>query len=83
MTRHLVLALILALGVPSLVLDCRQAVATDPASRVARIEQGLQPAVQITDAPPVTYALADRLGHYKVPALSTRSFGPTETLPIV
>ena len=61
----------LALGVYSLhVLDARQGVATDPAPRVTRIEQGLLPAVEVTNAPPVTYSLAGRMAHYKVPALS-------------
>ena len=40
------------------------------ASRIARIERGLLPAVQVTNAPPVKYRLAERMAHYKVPALS-------------
>jgi CubicO group peptidase (beta-lactamase class C family) len=61
----------LALSVSSLhILDARQAVATESVSRVARIEQGLLPAVQVTNAPPVKYSLDERMAHYKVPALS-------------
>ncbi len=61
----------LALSVSSLhILDARQAVATESVSRIARIEQGLLPAVQVTNAPPVKYSLAERMAHYKVPALS-------------
>jgi CubicO group peptidase (beta-lactamase class C family) len=48
----------------------RQAAATDPMARLARIEEGLLPAVQVTNAPPVKYSLTERMAHYKVPALS-------------
>jgi len=59
-------------AIPALQLRgvARQAAASDPASRVARIEQGLLPAVLIANAPPVTYTLADRMALYKVPAVS-------------
>jgi CubicO group peptidase (beta-lactamase class C family) len=61
----------LALGVSSLhIVDALQAVATEPVSRITRIEHGLLPAVQVTNAPPVSYSLAERMALYKVPALS-------------
>jgi CubicO group peptidase (beta-lactamase class C family) len=61
----------LALSVFSLrALILPQSVATDPASRVTRIEQGLLPAVHVTNAAPVKYSLTERMAHYKVPALS-------------
>jgi CubicO group peptidase (beta-lactamase class C family) len=64
-------AICLALGVSSHhLLDARQTPATDAVSRLTRIEQGLLPAVQVTNAPPVKYSLAERMAHYKVPALS-------------
>ena len=56
--KTVVVATCLALCVSSLlVLVARQAVATDPVSRIARIEQGLLPAVQVTNAPPVNTRL--------------------------
>ena len=69
--KTVLVAACLALSVSSLhILDARQAVATDPVLRMTRIEQGLLPAVQVTNAPPVKYSLAERMAHYKVPALS-------------
>jgi CubicO group peptidase (beta-lactamase class C family) len=52
------------------ILDARQAVSTDPVSRITRIEQGLLPAVRVTNAPPVKYSLAERMAYYNVPAMS-------------
>ena len=70
-TAAIVAVVACALGLSSRhTLFARQAVATDPASRATRIEQGLLPAVLVTNAPPVKYSLASRMAHYKVPALS-------------
>jgi CubicO group peptidase (beta-lactamase class C family) len=69
--RTVFVAACLALCVSSLhVLDARQAMATDPVSRIARIEQGLLPAVHVTNAPPVKYSLAERMAYYNGRALS-------------
>ena len=61
-----------AAAIPSLLVrgEARQAAATDDAARVARIEKGLLPAVVVTNAAPVTYTLAERMTHHKVPAVS-------------
>ena len=68
----LVLFVGLVSAIPALQVrgTARQAAATDHAARIARIEQGLLPAVRVTNAPPVTYKLADRMALYKVPAVS-------------
>jgi CubicO group peptidase (beta-lactamase class C family) len=68
----LVLFVGLVSAIPALQLRGRagQAAATDHAARIARIEQGLLPAVRVANAPPVTYKLADRMAHHKVPAVS-------------
>jgi CubicO group peptidase (beta-lactamase class C family) len=69
--KTIFVAACLALSVPLLHrLDARQAVASDPVSRIARIEQGLLPAVRVTNGPPVKYSLTERMAHYKVPAIS-------------
>jgi hypothetical protein len=69
-----IVAACLALSVSSLhILDARRAVATDPVSRLTRIEQRLLPAVQVTNAPPVKYLLTERMAHHAVPALSWTS----------
>ncbi len=70
--KTLVLVVCVALTVPTLgLVGARsQNSAPDPASRIARIEQGLLPAVLVTNAAPVTYTLAERLAFHKVPAVS-------------
>lgn len=62
----------LASAIPALQLRgaAGQAAAADHAARVARIEQGLLPAVAVANAAPVTYKLAERMALYKVPAVS-------------
>jgi len=70
--KTVVLLVGLALTVPTLgLVGARgQTAATDPASRIARIEQGLLPAVRVTNAAPVTYTLAERMVFHRVPAVS-------------
>ena len=48
----------------------------DPAlaARISRIENGLLPAVIIKDQPPQSMTIADRMAHYKVPAVSVAFF---------
>jgi CubicO group peptidase (beta-lactamase class C family) len=70
--KTIVLIVCVALTVP--VFGCvgarGQSEATEPASRIARIEQGLLPAVLVTNGAPVKYTLAERLVYHKVPAVS-------------
>jgi CubicO group peptidase (beta-lactamase class C family) len=68
--KSLVLAVVAAAAIAPRYVTNGQTAATDPASRVARIEQGLLPAVRIANAAPVKFALADRMAHFKVPAVS-------------
>jgi CubicO group peptidase (beta-lactamase class C family) len=51
-----------------------QQVSADVATRIARIENGLLPAVVIKGAPPKTMALAERMAFYKVPGVSMAFF---------
>ena len=70
--KSTVLLVCLAMATPAMrvVAERGQAPAADPAPRIARIEQGLLPATTITNAPPVTYTLAERMAFHKVPAIS-------------
>ena len=66
-----VLLVSLAVAISALqVAAARTQTSVDPAPRIARIEQGLLPAVHVTNASPVKYTLAERLAFHKVPAVS-------------
>jgi len=48
---------------------------TDESARIARIENGLLPAVAIKGQPTPTMAIADQMKHYHVPGVSIAFFG--------
>src|ERR1051325_5302481 len=53
---------------------------TDLQARIARIEQGLLPAVTIKGQPTQTMSVFDRMKHYKVPGLSVSFFDQGQIL---